>query len=440
MTQLEAAKKGIITEPMKVVAADEKVTPEFIRTGIADGTIVLPANIYHTSLHPYAIGKGLRTKMNVNLGISPDCRDYSVEQEKAKMAFRLEAEAIMDLSCYGETAPFREWLIENSPAAIGTVPMYDVKGVLHKGLKDMTADDLFHVVEKHAKDGVDFMTIHAGMNREVAGHVMRNKRITNLVSRGGSILFAWMYMHGKENPFYEQFDRLLDICKTYDVTLSLGDACRSGCGHDSTDAIQIAELIHLGELVLRAREAGVQVMVEGPGHMPIKDIAMNVDIAKKLCHGAPLYVLGPVVTDVAPGYDHITAAIGGALSAALGVDFLCYVTPAEHLRLPDMDDVREGIIASKIACHAADVSKGVVGAALWDEEMSWARRRVDFKRMIPLALDPEKARRYRESSIPEDENTCTMCGSMCPMKTLDKILNNTNPEEAEGGESHFISC
>lgn len=429
MTQLEAAKQGIITEEMRQVAEDEHIDAEKIREGVEAGHIVIPANKNHRSLHAYGIGEGLRTKMNVNLGVSKDCHDYSVEQEKARLAWRMKAEAIMDLSCYGKTAGFRHWLIENSPAAIGTVPMYDVDGALGKALKDMTADDLFQVVEQHAKDGVDFMTIHAGINREVAGHVMRNKRITNLVSRGGSILFAWMMIKGKENPFYEQYDRLLDICRTYDVTISLGDACRSGCGHDSTDAIQIAELITLGELVARARKAGVQVMVEGPGHMPLNDIRMNVEVAKKLCHGAPLYVLGPIVTDVAPGYDHITAAIGGTLSAACGADFLCYVTPAEHLRLPDIQDVHEGIVASKIACHAADIVKKVPGAAQWDEEMSWARRRVDFKRMIPLAIDPEKAKAYRESSQPEEEQTCTMCGPKCPMKTLDSILNNRNTDE-----------
>lgn len=429
MTQLEAAKQGIITEEMRQVAEDEHIDAEKIREGVEAGHIVIPANKNHLSLHAYGIGEGLRTKMNVNLGVSKDCHDYSVEQEKARLAWRMKAEAIMDLSCYGKTAGFRHWLIENSPAAIGTVPMYDVDGALGKALKDMTADDLFQVVEQHAKDGVDFMTIHAGINREVAGHVMRNKRITNLVSRGGSILFAWMMIKGKENPFYEQYDRLLDICRTYDVTISLGDACRSGCGHDSTDAIQIAELITLGELVVRARKAGVQVMVEGPGHMPLNDIRMNVEVAKKLCHGAPLYVLGPIVTDVAPGYDHITAAIGGTLSAACGADFLCYVTPAEHLRLPDIQDVHEGIVASKIACHAADIVKKVPGAAQWDEEMSWARRRVDFKRMIPLAIDPEKAKAYRESSQPEEEQTCTMCGPKCPMKTLDSILNNRNTDE-----------
>ncbi|WP_370782117.1 phosphomethylpyrimidine synthase ThiC [Allisonella histaminiformans] len=429
MTQLEAAKQGIITEEMRQVAEDEHIDAEKIREGVEAGHIVIPANKNHRSLHAYGIGEGLRTKMNVNLGVSKDCHDYSVEQEKARLAWRMKAEAIMDLSCYGKTAGFRHWLIENSPAAIGTVPMYDVDGALGKALKDMTADDLFQVVEQHAKDGVDFMTIHAGINREVAGHVMRNKRITNLVSRGGSILFAWMMIKGKENPFYEQYDRLLDICRTYDVTISLGDACRSGCGHDSTDAIQVAELITLGELVVRARKAGVQVMVEGPGHMPLNDIRMNVEVAKKLCHGAPLYVLGPIVTDVAPGYDHITAAIGGTLSAACGADFLCYVTPAEHLRLPDIQDVHEGIVASKIACHAADIVKKVPGAAQWDEEMSWARRRVDFKRMIPLAIDPEKAKAYRESSQPEEEQTCTMCGPKCPMKTLDSILNNRNTDE-----------
>ena len=429
MTQLEAAKQGIITEEMRQVAEDEHIDAEKIREGVEAGHIVIPANKNHRSLHAYGIGEGLRTKMNVNLGVSKDCHDYSVEQEKARLAWRMKAEAIMDLSCYGKTAGFRHWLIENSPAAIGTVPMYDVDGALGKALKDMTADDLFQVVEQHAKDGVDFMTIHAGINREVAGHVMRNKRITNLVSRGGSILFAWMMIKGKENPFYEQYDRLLDICRTYDVTISLGDACRSGCGHDSTDAIQIAELITLGELVVHARKAGVQVMVEGPGHMPLNDIRMNVEVAKKLCHGAPLYVLGPIVTDVAPGYDHITAAIGGTLSAACGADFLCYVTPAEHLRLPDIQDVHEGIVASKIACHAADIVKKVPGAAQWDEEMSWARRRVDFKRMIPLAIDPEKAKAYRESSQPEEEQTCTMCGPKCPMKTLDSILNNRNTDE-----------
>ena len=428
-TQMEAAKKGIITPEMEVVAKKEYMDPEVLREKVAKGVIAIPCNVNHKSISPEGIGEGLRTKINVNLGISGDCKDYSEEWKKVDVALKFGAEAIMDLSNYGKTNTFRTELIEKSPAMIGTVPMYDAIGYLEKDLLDITAEDFLKVVRAHAEEGVDFMTIHAGLNRETAKHIMRNKRITNLVSRGGSILFAWMYMHGKENPFYEQYDRLLELLKKYDVTLSLGDGCRSGSGHDSTDAIQISELINLGELVIRARKAGVQVMVEGPGHMPVSDIRMNVEIAKKLTHGAPLYVLGPIVTDVAPGYDHITAAIGGTLSAACGADFLCYVTPAEHLRLPDLDDVHEGIVASKIACHAADLAKGVKGAALWDEKMSWARRKVDFKEMIPLAIDPAKARRYRESSQPEDEFTCTMCGSMCPMKTLDEILNNRNPED-----------
>lgn len=422
MTQMEYARQGTVTDAMKTVAADEGLDPEQIRAGVAEGTIVIPANINHKRLHARGIGLGLKTKMNVNLGISKDHHDYEEEKQKAQMAEAMKADALMDLSCWGKTAEFRRWIIDENSLAVGTVPMYDAVGLLDKGLKDMTADDLFRVVEEHARDGVDFMTIHAGMNRETAQHVRKNPRITSLVSRGGSILFAWMYCNGKENPFYEQFDRLLDICRHYDVTLSLGDACRSGCGHDSTDAVQISELIILGELTQRARKAGVQVMIEGPGHMPVSDIRMNVELAKKLCHGAPLYVLGPIVTDIAPGYDHITAAIGGALSASYGADFLCYVTPAEHLRLPDLDDVREGIIASRIACHAADLAKKVPHASDWDDEMSRARRKVDFETMTALAIDPEKARRYRASSIPEEENTCTMCGPMCPMKTMESIL------------------
>ena len=424
MTQLESAREGIITKEMETAAREEGVSAEFIRSGIAEGTIVLPANIYHTSLHPYAIGKGLRTKMNVNLGISSDVCNYDTEQAKAKLAWEMGAEAIMDLSCYGETAPFREWLVKNSPASIGTVPMYDVKGVLHKGLKDMTADDLFSVVERHAKDGVDFMTIHAGLNRETAKHIMRNKRITNLVSRGGSVLFAWMYMHGKENPFYEQFDRLLLLLKKYDVTLSLGDGCRSGCGHDSTDAVQISELINLGELVVRARKAGVQVMVEGPGHVPLNQVAANMEIQKTICMGAPFYVLGPLVTDIAPGYDHITAAIGGAVAAMSGAAFLCYVTPAEHLALPNVDDVKQGIVASKIAAHAADIAKGIPHARDIDDKMGDARRVLDWDAQFACALDPETAKAIRDARLPEDDHsdTCSMCGKFCAVRSMNKAL------------------
>ncbi|SDF14446.1 phosphomethylpyrimidine synthase ThiC [Sporolituus thermophilus] len=422
-TQMDAARKGIITEQMKIVAAKEKMDPNRLRELVASGQVVIPANKNHRKLDPEGIGAGLRTKINVNLGVSKDCCNIELELEKARKAIELKAEAIMDLSCYGKTREFRRKLVEMSPAMIGTVPMYDAVGLLEKDLKDITVDEFFKVVETHAEDGVDFMTIHCGINRATAERVKRNKRLTNIVSRGGSLLFAWMELNNQENPFYEYYDRLLDICVKYDITLSLGDACRPGSIHDATDAAQVEELIVLGELTKRAWEKNVQVMIEGPGHMPINEIPGNMMLQKRLCHGAPFYVLGPIVTDIAPGYDHITSAIGGAIAAAHGADFLCYVTPAEHLRLPDLDDMKEGIIAAKIAAHAADIAKGIPGARDWDNAMSEARANVDFPRMIELAIDPEKARRYRESSKPEHEDTCTMCGKMCPMKNMKKILN-----------------
>lgn len=422
-TQMDAAKRGIITQQMKVVAEKEKMGIEVLRSLVAEGKIVIPANKNHVALNPEGVGQGLRTKINVNLGVSKDCYDIDLELEKAKKAIDLKAEAIMDLSCYGKTQDFRRKLIETSPAMIGTVPMYDAVGMLDKDLKDITVDEFFAVVEKHAEDGVDFMTIHCGMNKATAERVKNNKRLTNIVSRGGSLLFAWMELNHQENPFYEYYDRLLDICEKYDITLSLGDACRPGSINDSTDAAQIEELITLGELTKRAWARNVQVMIEGPGHMSLTEIAPNMLLEKKLCHGAPFYVLGPLVTDIAPGYDHITSAIGGAIAAANGADFLCYVTPAEHLRLPNLDDMKEGIIASRIAAHAADIAKGIPGARDWDNQMSTARANVDFKRMIELSIDPEKARRYREESKPECDDTCTMCGKMCPMKNMKKILN-----------------
>ena len=422
-TQMDAARKGIVTDAMQVVAAKEKMPVDRLRALVAEGKVVIPANKNHTSLDPEGVGAGLRTKINVNLGVSKDCCNLDLELEKAKKAIALKAEAIMDLSCYGKTQAFRRRLIDFSPAMIGTVPMYDAIGMLDKDLKDITADEFFRVVERHAADGVDFMTVHCGINRATAAKVKNNKRLTNIVSRGGSILFAWMELNNCENPFYEQYDRLLDICKTYDVTISLGDACRPGSIHDSTDAAQVEELVVLGELTKLAWEKNVQVMIEGPGHMAINEIAGNMMMEKRLCHGAPFYVLGPIVTDVAPGYDHITSAIGGAIAAANGADFLCYVTPAEHLRLPDLDDMKEGIIAARIAAHAADIAKGIPGARDWDNAMSAARADVDFPRMIELAMDPEKAKRYRETSAPESEDTCTMCGEMCPMRNMKKILN-----------------
>ena len=335
----------------------------------------------------------------------------------------MKAEAIMDLSNYGKTEGMRKKIVDMSTAMLGTVPIYDAVGFYDKELKDITAKEFLDVVEKHGQDGVDFITIHAGLNRETLETIKRNRRLTHVVSRGGSLLFAWMELNQAENPFFEYYDELLDICAKYDMTISLGDACRPGSVHDATDPSQIKELITLGELTKRAWEKNVQVMIEGPGHMPLNEIKANMLIEKKLCHGAPFYVLGPLVTDIAPGYDHITSAIGGAIAATYGADFLCYVTPAEHLRLPDLNDMKEGIIASKIAAHAADIAKGIPGAIDWDNKMSKARADIDWETMFNLALDPDKARKYRESSKPHDEESCTMCGKMCSMRTMKKILN-----------------
>lgn len=421
-TQMDAAKKGIITKEMEIVAKKENIEVELLRKKIAEGKIVIPANKKHTSIDPEGIGEGLRTKINVNLGISKDCCNIDTELEKVKTALDMKIEAIMDLSSYGKTAEFRKRLIGMSPTMIGTVPMYDSVGFYDKELTDINAEEFLKVVEEHAENGVDFVTIHAGINKETAKVFMRNKRITNIVSRGGSLLFAWMELTGNENPFYEYYDRLLDICEKYDVTLSLGDACRPGSINDATDACQIKELMILGELTLRAWERNVQVMIEGPGHMAINEIAANVLLEKKLCHGAPFYVLGPLVTDIAPGYDHITSAIGGAIAASSGADFLCYVTPAEHLRLPTLEDMKEGIIACKIAAHAGDIAKNISGARALDYEMSNARQALNWNRMFELCIDPEKAIRYRNESKPEYEDSCTMCGKMCSMRNMNKIL------------------
>lgn len=421
-TQMDAARKGIITKEMEIVAKKENMEVEVLRELIAKGKIIIPANKNHKSLDPEGVGEGLRTKINVNLGISKDCCDIEKELEKVRVSIDMKAEAIMDLSSYGKTEEFRQRLVEMSPAMIGTVPIYDAVGFYDKELKDITAEEFLQVVEKHAKDGVDFVTIHAGINRNTAEVFKRNKRLTNIVSRGGSLMYAWMELNNRENPFFEYYDELLDICEKYDMTLSLGDALRPGSINDATDASQIQELMTLGELTLRAWERNVQVMIEGPGHMTIDEIQANVVLEKKLCHGAPFYVLGPIVTDVAPGYDHITSAIGGALAASYGVDFLCYVTPAEHLRLPNLDDMKEGIIAAKIAAHAGDLGKHIKGAEKWDYEMSKARQALDWERMFELAIDPEKARRYRKESMPAHEDSCTMCGKMCSMRNMNKIM------------------
>lgn len=420
-TQMEAAKHGFVTDEMKIVAEKEGVSTDYLLEKIAIGEIIIPRNKNHNSISPEGIGTGLKTKINVNLGISKDINDMELEMKKVDMALSLGAEAIMDLSNYGKTQEFRKKLIEKSTAMIGTVPMYDAVGFLDKGLSFIKPEEFLDVVRNHAKNGVDFVTIHAGINRQNAEIYLRNRRVNEIVSRGGSLLFGWMKMNDRENPFYEYYDELLEICREYDVTLSLGDSLRPGGITDATDPGQISELITLGELTKRAWEKDVQVMIEGPGHVPIGDIEMNVKLEKKLCHNAPFYVLGPLVTDVAPGYDHITSAIGGAIAAAHGADFLCYVTPAEHLRLPDVDDVKEGIIAAKIAAHAGDINK-IKSAREWDLEMSKRRQKLDWEGMFELALDPEKARRYRAESKPTDENTCTMCGAMCSMKNMNLIL------------------
>ena len=421
-TQMEAAKAGVITEAMEIVAKKERMELEKLRELVAKGWVAIPANVNHKSLSPEGIGTGMRTKINVNLGISGDCKDYDAEMEKVKMSIRYGAEAIMDLSNYGKTNTFRKKLIEMSPAMIGTVPMYDAIGYLEKDLLEIKAEDFLKVVEAHAKEGVDFMTIHAGINRRCVEALKRDKRTMNIVSRGGSLLFAWMEMTGNENPFYEHFDEVLDILYKYDVTVSLGDALRPGCIDDSSDAGQISELIELGALTKRAWDRNVQVMIEGPGHMAINEIAANMQLEKRICHNAPFYVLGPVVTDIFPGYDHITAAIGGAIAASSGADFLCYVTPAEHLRLPDVNDVREGIMATKIAAHAADIAKGIPGAREQDDLMAQARHKLDWEEMFKIAADGEKARRYFESVPPQDRHSCSMCGKMCAVRTTNMIL------------------
>lgn len=422
LTQMEAAKKGIITEQMMAVADKEGVDAEYIRKNVSLGKIVIPANKNHKKLEPEGIGFGLRTKINVNIGVSADCRDIDYELEKARKALEMKADAIMDLSSFGQTSGFRKRLIEMSTAMIGTVPVYDAVVCYRKDIKDITATEFLQVIEKHAADGVDFITIHSGINRDTARAVKNQKRQMNIVSRGGSLIYAWMELNNSENPFYQYFDDILDICSAYDVTVSLGDACRPGSIADSTDSVQIKELITLGELTERAWNKNVQVIIEGPGHMRMNEIAANVVLQKKLCKGAPFYVLGPVVTDVAPGYDHITSAIGGAIAAASGADFLCYVTAAEHLRLPDLDDMKEGIIAARIAAHAADLVKGVKEAEKWDFEISEARRNLDWERMFSLAIDPEKAKKYRLNSNPELTDSCTMCGKMCAVRNMNRVL------------------
>ena len=423
-TQMDAARKGIITPQMQIVAKKEKMREEELRELVAQGKVAIPANVGHTSLDPEGVGSMLRTKINVNLGVSRDCKDYDVEMEKVLSAVDLGAEAIMDLSSHGNTQPFRQKLTSECPAMIGTVPVYD--SVIHyqRDLGTLTAQDFIDVVELHAKDGVDFVTLHCGITRKTIDQIKRHKRKMNIVSRGGSLVFAWMSMTGQENPFYEYYDQILDICEKYDVTISLGDACRPGCLADASDVCQIEELVRLGELTKRAWDHNVQVMVEGPGHVPLDQVAANMKIQQQICMGAPFYVLGPLVTDIAQGYDHITAAIGGAVAAMSGAAFLCYVTPAEHLALPNVEDTKQGIIASKIAAHAADIAKGIPGARDIDDKMADARRVLDWDAQFACALDPKTAKAIRDSRLPEDDHsdTCSMCGKFCAVRSMNKAL------------------
>ena len=427
VTQIDFARAGQITPQMKEVAEREHRDPEYIRERVADGRIAIPANIVHIKkgMRAFGVGEGLSTKVNVNLGISGDKADAAEEWKKVKIAEDFGADAIMDLSNSGKTRQFRQQLIDETPLMVGTVPMYDAIGYMEKPLVKLTKDDLFEVVRAHAEDGVDFMTIHCGINKSVTKTFKETGRLMNIVSRGGSLLFGWMEVTGNENPFYEYFDELLEICHEYDVTISLGDSCRPGCLYDSNDATETAEMIELGKLCKRAWAAGVQVMVEGPGHMALDEIAANMKLQKRLCHNAPFYVLGPLVTDIGVGYDHITAAIGGAISASSGADFLCYVTPAEHLCLPNAQDVLEGLMATKIAAHAADIAKKVPHARDMDDKMGQARRKLDWDSMWKCALDPVTGKKRYEESPAATEGTCTMCGKMCAVRTVNKVFEGT---------------
>lgn len=424
-TQMQLARQGIITEAMQIVAQQEGVSEEFIRAGVAEGTIVICANINHKNLVPRGVGKGLKVKVNANIGTSSSFPDIEPELIKLRTAVEAGADAVMDLSTGNNITASRRAIIADSPVMVGTVPIYQatVETIKKRGaVVDMTKEDLFDVIRMQAADGADFMTIHCGITKSVLKALTDEGRIMDVVSRGGSFITGWMLHNGRENPLYEYYDEILDICAEYDVTISLGDGLRPGCLADATDRAQIQELLNLGELTQRAWDKGVQVMVEGPGHMPYNQIAANMQLQKRICHGAPFYVLGPLVTDVAPGYDHITSAIGGTLAAVSGADFLCYVTPAEHLGLPDLNDVREGVIASRIAAHAADLVKGNKQAWQWDNEMAQARKDLDWDKQLRLAIDPVKAAEYRSKKNKSDDEACSMCGDYCAVKIVGQYL------------------
>jgi len=424
MTQLELAQQGIITPQMRVVAQAEGVEAEFVRQGVLRGTIVIPANIRHTNLNACGIGAGLSTKVNANIGTSSDFGNIDTELEKLQAAIDAGADTVMDLSTGGDISAIRQTILRSSSLPIGTVPIYQagIKAIdRHGTIVDMEADELFAAIEDHASAGIDFITVHCGVTRSAIARLKQQGRVADIVSRGGAFLTGWMLHNEQENPLYEQYDRLLEIAREYDVTLSLGDGMRPGSLSDATDRAQVEELLTLGELVQRAQQAGVQVMVEGPGHLPLNQIEMNVRLQKTICKGARFYVLGPLVTDIAAGYDHITGAIGGAIAAAAGTDFLCYVTPSEHLALPGTEDVRQGVIASRIAAHAGDIVKGVKGAAEWDKKMSVARKSLDWEEQARLSLDPERSRKVH-SNLASTSSACSMCGDFCAMELMEKYL------------------
>ncbi len=424
MTQLELARKGTISSQMSLVAENEGVEAEFIRQGVADGIIVIPANTNHTNLVPCGIGQGLRTKVNANIGTSSDFGDIDTELEKLRVATICGTDTVMDLSTGGDISAIRRAIIASSSVPIGTVPIYQagIEAIAkHGAIIKMTVDDLFSTIEEHARDGIDFLTVHCGVTQSAVDRLREQGRVADVVSRGGAFLIGWMLHNACQNPLYEYYDRLLDIAREFDVTLSLGDGMRPGCLADATDQAQVEELLVIGELVNRARATGVQAMVEGPGHLPLNQIEANVQLEKAICKGAPFYVLGPLVTDVAAGYDHITGAIGGAIAGAAGTDFLCYVTPAEHLSLPDPKDVRQGVIASRIAAHAADIVKGIKGASEWDRKMAVARKKLDWEEQAKLSLDPELARQVH-SKHASTGKACSMCGKFCAMELVEKYL------------------
>jgi len=426
MTQTEKARKGVLTSALKKVAADERVAPEKLADLVARGLVVIPFNPNHSPARPAGIGKGLRTKVNVNIGTSRDFPRLADELRKVRISLAYGADALMDLSTGGDLRKIRKAILARTTIPLGTVPIYQaaVKAIDGRGtIVDMTEEDLFESVESQAREGVDFMTVHSGLTLKAIDRLKKQGRVADIVSRGGAFHLAWMLHNGKENPFYQKFDRLLEIARRFDITLSLGDGLRPGSVLDATDRPQIEELLTLGELVKRAGEAGVQVMVEGPGHVPLDQVEMNMRLQKRVCHGAPFYVLGPLVTDIAPGYDHIVSAIGGAVAAAAGADFLCYVTPAEHLGLPSDEDVREGLIASRIAAHAADIVKGVPGAIERDLELARARKRLDWKTQQRLAIDPVRfaaVRKRRKSR----SKACSMCGDFCAMRIVGEFLGS----------------